>query len=422
MKKIILVLTLSALWLPTLSWAQLYPQNEAGVTLAAWHTTVRDVDASKKFWSLFGGIPMKIEGVDVVELRGVLVFLHPGEPDRGTLGDLIDHVAMNCQNCFYLVKRLVEAGYKTEPINPETMRGPNWKPTSVDRAWTYAYSPDGLRIEIETNPCTFRATYKFLLPPQLGLEPCPETIAEGPPTEDPAGAIGSDEVHFFMKSVTESKALNDFLTKYFGGRQVQYPNANASIPGAIFYTAIMGHEGAGYSNEGGALPSIGFEVKNLEAFTKKLQAAGVHFTEPYSKTRYKTYAHAAFTDAWGDEIQLTEGLNRFITKAPRVVSQEKQTVAAAGLPHGKQVFDLYCGYCHASATTKSQYGGAPGLKGLFSMPPHKLRDHATLEHTEPQIRQLIVEGNVKAGGAMRPIASYLSSAELDDLMAYLKTL
>src|ERR1019366_4542907 len=124
--------------------------NEAGVTLAAWHTIVKDVDATKKFWSLFGGVPLKIEGVDVVELKGVLVFLHPGEPSRGSIGGLIDHVAMNCQNCFYLVKRLTEAGYKTEKINPETMRGANWKSGTMDRAWTYAYSPDGLRIEIET--------------------------------------------------------------------------------------------------------------------------------------------------------------------------------------------------------------------------------------------------------------------------------
>jgi len=421
-KKIILILAFSVLWLPALSWAQLYPQNEQGVTLAAWHTIVRDVDASKKFWSLFGGKPIKIEGMDVVELPGVLVFLHPGEPSSGTLGDIIDHVAINCQNCFYLLKRLVEAGYKTDRINPETMRGPNWKPGVMARAWTYAYSPDGLRIEIETNPCTLRAANKFLLPPQLDLETCAETIAEGPPTEDPAGAIGSDELHFFEKTVEDAKGLYDFYIKYFGGRQLQYPNANASLPGALLYTNVMGGEGKGYSNKGGALPSIGFEVKNLEAFTKKLQAGGVHFAEPYSKTRYKTFAHATFIDPWGTEVQLTEGLNRFVTKAPRVVSQEKQTVAAAGVPHGKQVFELYCGYCHAVATTKSQYGGAPGLKGLFSMPPHRLRDGSLLDPTEPQIRQLVVQGNLRTGGGMRPIGSFLSSAELDDLIAYMKTL
>src|SRR5215469_18286242 len=116
MKKIILILAFPVLWLPALSWAQLYPQNEAGVTLAAWHTIVRDVDASKKFWSLFGGVPMKIEGTDVVELPGVLIFLHPGEPSAGSIGGLIDHVAINCQNCFYLLKRLVEDGYKTDRI------------------------------------------------------------------------------------------------------------------------------------------------------------------------------------------------------------------------------------------------------------------------------------------------------------------
>ena len=56
------------------------------------------------------------------------------------------------------------------------------------------------------------------------------------------------------------------------------------------------------------------------------------------------------------------------------------------------------------------------------MAPHRLSDGTLLEHTEPQLRQFIVQGNLETGGRMRPTGSYLATQELDDVMAYLKTL
>ena len=60
-----------------------------------------------------------------------------------------------------------------------------------------------------------------------------------------------------------------------------------------------------------SLDHIGFDVQNLEAFCKRLEAAGVKFNQPYSKTRHNGYASAEPTDPWGISIELTEGLNRF---------------------------------------------------------------------------------------------------------------
>jgi hypothetical protein len=56
---------------------------------------------------------------------------------------------------------------------------------------------------------------------------------------------------------------------------------------------------------------VGFEVKNLDAFCKKLEASGIKLDEPYSKTRHKSFASAQFTDPWGLFIELTEGLSKF---------------------------------------------------------------------------------------------------------------
>src|SRR5258707_13768332 len=71
----------------------------------------------------------------------------------------------------------------------------------------------------------------------------------------------------------------------------------------------MGASATPVPTKGRALDSIGFEVKNLEAFCKKLAAGGVKLDEPYSKMRHKSFASAELTDPWGTSIELTEGLS-----------------------------------------------------------------------------------------------------------------
>lgn len=80
MNKLVLTLSLLGAWPLSVSWAQLAPPNDAGVAVGQWHTIVRDIDASKKFWTLMGGRAIRIDGVDVMKFPGVLVFLTQGSP------------------------------------------------------------------------------------------------------------------------------------------------------------------------------------------------------------------------------------------------------------------------------------------------------------------------------------------------------
>jgi hypothetical protein len=92
MKKLLLIVTvITILSLP--AWGQLLPANEAGVSLGAWHTIVRDIDTTKKWWELWGGKPMKIDGVDVMKFKGVFVFMHKGVPNGPSIDHFMDHVA-----------------------------------------------------------------------------------------------------------------------------------------------------------------------------------------------------------------------------------------------------------------------------------------------------------------------------------------
>ena len=62
--------------------------------------------------------------------------------------------------------------------------------------------------------------------------------------------------------------------------------------------------------KGRAVDHIGFEVKNLEAFVKGLEAQGVKFDVPYRPVPQLGIAVAFFTDPWGAYVELTEGLNK----------------------------------------------------------------------------------------------------------------
>src|SRR5262247_3680061 len=72
--------------------------SAADVAMSHWHTIVRDVDATKRFWTLMGATPIKVDGIDVMKFPGVLVFLHKGEPSGSTMGSRIDHVGFNVVN------------------------------------------------------------------------------------------------------------------------------------------------------------------------------------------------------------------------------------------------------------------------------------------------------------------------------------
>ena len=63
---------------------------------------------------------------------------------------------------------------------------------------------------------------------------------------------------------------------------------------------------------GRVVDHVGFEVKNLEAFCKALEAKGIKLTRTYKKSdaAMNNIATAMIVDPWGVSIELTEGLDK----------------------------------------------------------------------------------------------------------------
>ena len=65
------------------------------------------------------------------------------------------------------------------------------------------------------------------------------------------------------------------------------------------------------ATKGRVIDHIGFEVDNLEAFTKQLQAKGIKLDVPLRELTDTGLKYAFITDPNGTYIELTEGLDKY---------------------------------------------------------------------------------------------------------------
>ena len=104
--------------------------------------------------------------------------------------------------------------------------------------------------------------------------------------------------------------MRAWYVKMFGavpGKRGKFEKAD--IPGAEL--SFSKSETKPEPTKGRFMDHIGFEVKGLEAFTKRLESMGVKFNIPYRKLEASKISIAFFTDPWGTYVELTEGLNQF---------------------------------------------------------------------------------------------------------------
>ena len=285
MKRLVLILSLIVLWPVGASWSQLSPPNEMGVAMGHLHYFVRDVEANKKFWTELGAAPIKVGAEEVMKLPDALIFLSPGEPSGGSEGSVVNHVAFRVPNTAQTMVRLTAAGIKVQlPRRPgSTMR--------------YAFTPEGDRVELF----------------QDGSENVPFHPDEGRNdlhrlSRKMTVPIMTHHIHLYVPegSMAEAKAWYVNMFGSISGKRWNYEAVD--LPGMNLNFLEQPDPLA--PTKGRRLDHIGFEVKNLEEFCKKLEASGATLDRPYKKLP-TGFATAFLTDPWGTSIELTEGLDRY---------------------------------------------------------------------------------------------------------------
>jgi len=204
--------------------------------------------------------------------------LTPGSPSAGSKGSVVDHIGFGVLNPQESIANWSAAGVKVSKVNKSPLNG-----NSVGNV----YSPDDLEVEITQ---------------ENGVDPYPSL--------PPNTTIESNHMHIYVPLSLRQQMRDWYVEKFDAIPGELGANLIGELPGVKFmrWTA---HSDPTAPTKGRALDHIGFEVKNLEAFCKKLEAKGVKFDQTYSKSRHKSFASAEFTDRWGVSIELTEGLNRF---------------------------------------------------------------------------------------------------------------
>lgn len=241
-----------------------FPANNMGVSMGHWHLNSKDAEVNKKFFVTLGGRVIKRGENDVVLFPGVVIFLTRGQgivPTGGTAGTVVNHVGFVVRNVQESLAKWKAAGIQVEP-------SATGRP---DQA--YIDTPDGLRIEILEDK----------------NQPWP---------------IRNEHIHF---AATESEIpkMQAWYAKEFGGHAWTRNNAPVvELPGVQLRFAKV--DKAQAPTSGHTLDHIGFDVKNLDAFMKKLQADGVKIERPINKNAQTGAALAFISDPWGTMIELND--------------------------------------------------------------------------------------------------------------------
>ncbi len=261
--------------------AQLSAPNKAGVAMGHLHYHVRDVAANRKFWVALGARPTLLGTTEVMKFPGVLIFLTPGLSSGGTNGSVVNHVAFRVQS----FATLEDAGFKVQRLAQFPGVG------SIN-------TPEGERIELFENTAT---NLTFTLD-SGGTDPVADR--HNRPLAVP---IAFHHIHLYVPEWADATA-KAWYVRIFGGVPGKRSNYQAAdLPGINMN--FSGSAMAQAPTSGRMLDHIGFEIENLEAFCKRLDALGIKLDLPYTKD--PTGIRSAFlTDRWGTSIELTEGLNR----------------------------------------------------------------------------------------------------------------
>jgi catechol 2,3-dioxygenase-like lactoylglutathione lyase family enzyme len=239
----------------SIMFGQLQNANKRG-NMAGHHIfSVKDAEQTKAFWRALGGKDVEWGVLKMIEVPGAFLYINNTKagatPGPGTEGSSVDYLG-------FKVKDLKTALTKIEPLGYKPMAGANAKQAFV-------MGPDGVKVRL---------------------------------TEDTklASAVSADTMH-----IVAPKEAKDWYEKYFGldigGMNLTFTESKEKMA----------------ATKGRAFGTVGIEVKDLKATVESLKDSGatnISAIRDGGKNFPDPFAVAVFTDPWGINVELSEGLNQ----------------------------------------------------------------------------------------------------------------
>jgi catechol 2,3-dioxygenase-like lactoylglutathione lyase family enzyme len=253
---------------PHVASPQLASYNGVGVAFGHVHLLVSDIDVHEKFWTeAMGGKVVTSGPFQMIQFPGVYIILEKQQASGPPEGTVLNHFGF-----VYKDLPATLARWKTLGVDARQGGNPNQG---------YVWGPDGINIEYYGDPA-------IQVPVKM------------------------DHTHSFVPDI---KACQEWYRKVLGGVPGQRPrvsgpgwNEVVHFPGMT--VTFAGSAGAAtlQPTRGRSLDHIGFEVKNLNEYVKKLAVLGVTLDAPPHVIPNTKIRAAFFTDPWGTRIELTENL------------------------------------------------------------------------------------------------------------------
>jgi catechol 2,3-dioxygenase-like lactoylglutathione lyase family enzyme len=261
--------------------AQLLAAKDGPIVYGHHHLAASNIPAQMKFFAdTLGGAAIKFgpQNLDVVRFPNVFIFFRQQNPTGGSKGTTVNHVGFSVPNLRQTIDKVKANGYPvitrtevaaTQPVVDDIAA------VNANVSIAFVMGPDDVKVELVEN-------------------------------RQQAVPIMLHHVHFFGPQNTEMQA---WYVKVFGAKPRNGGNFPAAdLPGVALNFSPSPDPVIGTT--GRAIEHLGFEVKDLEGFCKKLEAMGIKLNVPYRKVEALGLAIAFVTDPWGTSIELNEGLDK----------------------------------------------------------------------------------------------------------------
>jgi catechol 2,3-dioxygenase-like lactoylglutathione lyase family enzyme len=265
--------------------AQLLVAKDGPIVYGHHHLNTTNMAAQKKFFvDALGGTVVKFGAnqQEIVKFPNVLIFFRPMQaPTGGSIGTTVNHIGFSVPDLRPVIDKIKANGFKmitrTEVAATQEVKD-DIAVLNPSTSIAFALAPDEVKVELV----------------QVKTQTAP---------------IQLHHIHFFGQQNVEMEA---WYVKTFGAK------ARPANPGSAFVTADLPGVALNFTpsptpvvgTQGRSIDHIGFEIKNLEAFTKKLEADGIKLERPYTKVAGSNLALAFIKDPWGTYIELNEGLDQ----------------------------------------------------------------------------------------------------------------
>ena len=249
--------------------AQLTAAKEGPIVYGHHHIAASDIAAHLKFFAdTLGGTRIKFgpQQVDVVKFPNVFIFFRNQKPTGGSRGTTVNHIGFSVPN---LREALQRVGSTYPIVTPQEPTINNVPPP----VHAFVIGPDDVMVELIEN-------------------------------KQQTTPVALHNVHFIGP-----KEMRDWYVKVFGAKPLPPGRfLAADLPGVVLNFSISSDPVIGTS--GRSIEHIGFEVRDLEAFCKKLEAMGIKLNVTYRQSEAFGLGIAFVTDPWGTSIELNEGLDK----------------------------------------------------------------------------------------------------------------